>query len=306
MNEQKKQIPYHEPIKLSEYDKKTIQIRYDICLDSGQLSNGFWVQELEHEIKKKYKVEYCIATSSCTQALLLCLSQVNDHIQLPAFNWWSDLYVLDFLQKKRYWLDIDPETWLPIEEYVVPSLYLNTFGNVGQSHNPKSIYDSSHCLGAKFKDIGLATCISLAPTKLITAGEGGLILTNDELFATKVTELRNRCCRLPEINAILALQTLNYLDEIMKWKRFVRNYYEKHLPGQFQKIEYDSNHNTIGFLTHLAMPGHIDTRQYYVPISDYSKLPNTKHVYERMVCLPSHYDAPIKKITESILEVNGL
>jgi len=216
--------------------------------------------------------------------------------------------VLDFLQKKRYWLDIDPETWLPIEEYVVPSLYLNTFGNIGQAHNSRSIYDSSHCLGAKLEDIGLATCISLAPTKMITGGEGGLILTNDTYFAEKVTNLRDKTCRMPEFNAILALQTFQYLDKILKWKKEIYEYYKKHLNGIFQKIPYNSNYNTIGFVNTegLIIPDHVDYRQYYQPVIFDMKLVNTNHVYKNIICLPSYYLCNYYKIIEDILEVNGL
>lgn len=298
------QIPYHKPIELSRRDKEIIRIRHEGVLDSRQLTNGVWVRELERRIQEYYKCEYVIATSSCTQALLLCLSQTPRDIQTTAFNWWSDFYVLDMLKKKVRWIDIDKETWLPIEKYPIHSLYLHTFGNTGKSYDPNCIYDGSHCLFSKFEDIGLATCISLAPTKLITGGEGGLILTNDDKFAKTLTELRDKCSRMTEINAILALQTLEYKDKILEWKKKVRTYYIQHLGGGFQMKAFDSNWNTIGFINSLAIPGHIDSRQYYQPLLESRDLPNTKWVYERITCLPSYYGVDYKKIVEDIWSVN--
>lgn len=307
MTEQKEDyLPYHKPISLSEHDKETIWIRYEGCLDTGQLTNGVWVKELERQIKEHYNVEHVIATSSCTQALLLCLTQTPQDIQVPAFNWYSDFYVLDFLKKKVRWIDIDKDTWLPIEKYPIHSLYLHTFGNTGKSYDPNCIYDGSHCLFSKFEDIGLATCISLAPTKLITGGEGGLILTNDDKFAKTLTELRDKCSRMTEINAILALQTLKYKEEIIYWKRKVKSYYFSTLPGKFQMMEFDSNWNTIGFLNtnKLKMPDHIDFRQYYKPVIESRDLPNTKYVYDNIICLPSYFGCDYKKIVEDIWRVN--
>lgn len=300
------QIPYHKPIELSRRDKEIIRIRHEGVLDSRQLTNGVWVRELERRIQEYYKCEYVIATSSCTQALLLCLSQTPQDIQTTAFNWWSDFYVLDMLKKKVRWIDIDKETWLPIEKYPIHTLYLHTFGNTGKSFNPNAIYDGSHCLFSKFEDIGLATCISLAPTKLITAGEGGLILTNDDKFAGKMIELRDKCSRMPEINAITALQTMHYKEEILEWKQKVYRGYQNALPGHFQSVPHDSNFNTIGFLNEkdLKMPDHIDFRRYYEPALSSRDLPNTKHVYENIICLPSYFKCDYGQIIRDIWSVN--
>ena len=96
MNEQQERIPYHIPLKLSEWDKNVIKIRLDECLESGQLTNGIYVRELEKQIQDYYEVKHVIATSSCTQALLICLAQTLKDIQTTAFNWWSDFYLMDF------------------------------------------------------------------------------------------------------------------------------------------------------------------------------------------------------------------
>ncbi|MDH3324148.1 MAG: DegT/DnrJ/EryC1/StrS family aminotransferase [Candidatus Peregrinibacteria bacterium] len=308
MIEQEKEIiPYHRPFSLSEWDREIIKLKIEGILKTRQYTNGIYVREMERTIKEMYEVEHCIATACCTDALQLCLSLVRKEVQVPAFNWWSDLHVLNFLKKKITWNDINLKEWLPYEVFhPETSLYLHTFGNVGISEFDDVIYDASHCFGSKFTEIGLATCISFAPTKLITAGEGGVILTNDAKFAKKLLDLRDKCSRLMEMNAILFLQLFPYLNEIKHWKNCVYKYYKTHLPGQFQEKAYDHNYNTIGFINteKLKIPEHVETRQYYEPLE--RGLPNTDYVYENIICLPSWFGVDYIKIVNDIKEVNEL
>lgn len=313
MNQNKVQIPYHTPFLLNEHDTSRLTSTIKEIIVSGNLTNGIYVRKLEEKIRTYYNVEYCIATSSCSQALLLCLKYAKQYIktaETTAFNWWSDLYILNILNIPIFWDNINYITWLPLErEYTTDnlSLYLHTFGNVGKSHlSDLAIYDASHCLGAKFEDIGLATCISLAPTKLVTAGEGGIILTNDKQLYLDVIEHRDRLSRMPEINAVIGLEYFKHLEEILEWKKKVYLYYKKHLYGQFQEFNEGSSYNTIGFInTHqLQIPSHIQYKQYYHPV--HRGLPTTEYIYKNIICLPSYYNCNYQEIVKDILEFNGL
>jgi len=227
-------------------------------------------------------------------------------LNMSAFNWWSDLLITQFRNQNIIWQDIKKDTWLSKwEGSDFQTLYLNTFGNVANYEGENDvIYDSSHCLSAKISHMGYGHCFSLAPTKLVTSCEGGLIVTNEEYGSKILTELRDKCCRMSEVHAIIGLETLKHLDEVKQWKRSTYNYYSTKIPGQFQKIEYDSSYNTIGFLNieDLTIPEHITIKQYYEPI--HQGLPNTEYVYDHMVALPSYYNAPIEAIVESILDAN--
>jgi len=300
-----KEIPYHRPYPLNHQDKSKIHARLNEVLFSGQLTNGRYVEKLEGKIKEMYDVKYVLATSSCTMGLMICLEFIPKeyYIQVPRFNWWSDLYLLQFLKKEIYWNDIDKDSWLPIEAYGGYSLYLNTFGNIGESkRGEKAIYDSSHCLGVKLREIGLATVFSLAPTKLITSCEGGLIITNNEELYEFAKERRDRMSRMSEINAIIGLQTLEHLDEILKWKKTGYHYYNAHLEGDFQKIPLRSNYNTIAFLNTegYVIPEHIETKQYYHPLADIGIQNNVDYVYENIIALPSGFGVDYEKIVEDI------
>ena len=303
-------IPFHKPYPLRQYDKAVIFNKIDNMLKNGKLTNDQHVRKLENQIRQIHGVDHVIATSSCTQALMICLRYLRinfyDHIQCSAFTWKSINHILRTIQFTVNWRDIQRDTWLQDECEAYASLYNHTFGNIGVSNVETTIYDGSHCLGAKFEDIGLATCISLAPTKLITSMEGGVILTNDTKLYNFAIEYRNKCCRMSEIHAIIGIQYLRYLDKILDWKKKCYILYERHIPGQFQSIPNNSSHNTIGFLNteKLKIPDEIETRQYYIPLR--KGLKNTDFVYENMVCIPSWYNAPIEEIIKKIRVLNNL
>lgn len=305
-------IPYHRPFKLRQYDRAVIFNKIDNMLDSGKLSNDHHVQVLENQIGHIHGVDHVIATSSCTQALMICLkyalenSYENNYLQTTPFIWESINYLISTVNFNPIWRDIDSNTWLINRENQNLSLYLHTFGSVGVSGSEDVIYDGSHCLGAKFIDLGLATCISLAPTKMITSMEGGIILTNDKQLYKFAREYRDKCCRMSEVHAIFGLQYLRYLDKILEWKKKLYQTYKKHIPGQFQEIPNNSSYNTIAFLNikNLKIPKEIEIRKYYTPLKD--GLKNTDYVYKHIIALPSWYNCPINEIIDKIKEENDL
>lgn len=289
-------IPYHRPM-----------VKYD---GSHMLSNGPKVRLLEEAIKELYDVEYVIACSSCTIGLLIALRALIFPITLPAFTWKSVGDIL-FSQSINF-IDIDARTW-NIRENAKGISHINeegsllanhTFGNIVECVSNNIIYDGAHALGAKIKDIGLATVFSLAPTKLVTACEGGLILENNNSEVQYHKLLRDRIGRMSEPNAEYGLCTLEHLDEILDWKKKLYDYYKRRLPGIFQEIPHSSNYNTIGMLTTLKIPPHIECRKYYEPLSFEEHLKVTKYVFNKMVCLPSWYGVDYEKITHDILEYN--
>jgi perosamine synthetase len=311
-------IPYHKPYKFNREEIKEIKLKISGVLHNKHYSNHYNVGMLERRIAEIHKVKYAIATSSCTSAIWVCLkylntfSQYHEFVDISNFTWKSVVKLFDGMQYVPSYRDIDRETWLQKENPFMEhgrTIYQHTFGNIGKSNLSDTIYDASHCLGAKFEDIGMATCLSLAPTKLITAGEGGIILSNNSNLAVFATKYRDHSARMSEFNAIVGLQNLKLLDEMLRWKKYCRICYENALPGRFQKIDHYSTNNTIGFLNikNLKIPKEIETRKYYVPVKRYdSRVKNSRYVYERMVCLPSWYDAPIEKIVKLIKEENNL
>lgn len=311
-NEETKYIPFHRPMNLFQEEIEQIKNKIDSCLKSGILTNNKNVRELEERIKEIHETDYAIATSSCSQGLVIALqSLINIEEKIPyhaytqAFTWYSTPYAIKTCSRMPVYCDIDPDTWTMEERFnyklAVP---VHTFGNVSSIESNFKIYDGAHCLGARIEDIGDATVLSLAPTKLITSIEGGIILTNDHKLAKYATELRDKISRMSEIHAIFGNAYLNHIEGISMWKKEVYNYYRKHLDGVFQKTADSSNHNTIGMLTSLKIPEYIETRKYYQPIELDRLLQNTEAVYKSIICLPSWYGLDYRKVVNDICNFN--
>lgn len=311
----KEQIPYHRPYPLSNDDRQALEWEIGDVIKSGLITNGVNVQKLEERIRQLYNVKHCIATTNCTLGLTLCYQYFGqiEVIHQPNFTWMSP-YLMNYMVHEIAFHDINPDTWLVDfnfdkigrEDLLAPN---HTFGNIIEIHrdNPV-IYDGAHALGSWIKEIGDATVFSLAPTKLITSCEGGMVITNNDDLAEFVKFRRDKCARMSEVHALVGLKTLFYLNEVKRWKKSVYSYYKRHIPGQFQQITHTSNYNTIGFLNiyNLDIPEHIETRQYYEPIFDEGLFSKSYHVYNKIICLPSWYGVDYMEIVHNILEANKL
>ncbi len=298
------QLPSHEIFDLVD--------KIDDCLATGKISNNKNVRELEQTIADQYGVKHSIATSSASQALLITL-QVMDKlygitrfpVHTPAFAWYSSYYAISTMKMRCLYVDIDVDTWtMDAIPYYPLALPVHTFGNVCEIDSEFLIYDGAHSLGSRISDIGDATILSLAPTKIITSIEGGIILTDDKMLAAGIETIRDKISRMSEIHAIFGKAYLQHIDEVMKFKKKCFEYYSSHLKGTFQKTAMSSNHNTIGMLTDLKVPDCIEIKKYYQPLNKEPSLPNTIEIYKRIVCLPSYYDCPYEQITDIINAFN--
>lgn len=316
MVERLKQIPFHRPMQLSDDDKAAAMREVINCLTSGNITNGENVRKLEDSIADYYGTTYAIATSSATQGLMIALQALyrvfsisRDAVVTPAFGWCSTVYAIESAGKTCAFMDIDPETWtMKQSDYYINHITMpvHTFGNVCEINSKYTIYDGAHSLGSHIGHIGDATVISLAPTKMITSMEGGVILTENPNLAACMKAIRDKVSRMSEVHSIYGNLYLNHLDDVLKFKKKVFDYYSKHLDGTFQRTDRDSNHNTIGMLTDLKIPDTVETRKYYKPLGEsrVGLLDNTEEVYRRIVCLPSYHNCPYERVVELINEFN--
>lgn len=305
------QIPYFRP-PYANYQEIEPKIR-DI-VDSRTYTKGAYRSLLEARLSHYLGVDHVITCASGTAALHIAMrimlknDTADERIAMPAFNWASDRIAADAAGYRTVYVDIDPDTWLAVPRqgyYVGAHLALDTFGSIDrQDYREPFIVDATHSVGIKgIWDRGLACCGSMAPTKNLTSGEGGFITTNDRDFALKCACLRDLCARIPEMNCVIALESLSNLDYRIKEKKKIAAYYRKHLPYQFQEVE-ESTYSKICFLcdnsTELiarAAAAGAECRKYYEPLLD---MPNSSSVYDRIVCLPAWSDVNAAAVVEKL------
>jgi len=284
--------------------KKGDWARIKKITESGWVANGKYVGELENEFKKLFKNKYAIACSSCTQGLIIALKAAgfkNKKIALPSFTWPSTLYAIECSGNIPVFCDIHKETWLPIFNKKCDVLMgVDIFGNQLEiKTNKPLIIDAAHSFGLKkLGQRGLIEVVSLSFTKIVTAMQGGMILTNSKQIYEKAVKLRDLSAKMCEINALIGLNSLkNYsqrLSEIEKAIQLYRNNIK--IPFREQKIVSDSNHSVYAIvleskqvrdkIANLFTKNNIEVKIYYEPLV--KGLPNTDWLFSRIIALPTY------------------
>lgn len=187
-------------------------------LDSGVLMrygfdgmrNGHWkAKELEYELERQLKVKHAQLVSSGTAAVSIALAAAGigagDEVIMPTFTFVASFEAIMMLGAIPVLVDIDDTLTLDIKavsEAITPKTkavmvvhmcgsmaHLNGLKAVCEAHDLLLIEDSSQATGATYHDkplgsIGDLGCLSLDFVKIITAGEGGAVLTNNEKYYT--------------------------------------------------------------------------------------------------------------------------
>lgn len=175
------------------------------------VTQGPYVQALEEKFCEITGAKYSIAVSSGTSALNIAAIaaelQADSSTLVPGLTFAASAASVMLAGGKPKLVDISMETWNldlnRIHKDVQSVISVDFAGlpsgiseRVDLTHL-KIIEDCAHSLGAKTPSgpvggstTSLMSCFSLHPVKAITAGEGGVITTNDEETAEKLRRLR--------------------------------------------------------------------------------------------------------------------
>lgn len=207
-------IPITKPV-LDEVDLEYISKP----INTGWLVQGPYVKEFEEKFAQYVGSKYAIATTSCTTALHLSLIALGikkgDKVIVPSFTFVATSNVVEYVNAKPVFVDINLNTFnidenkiediLKEEKNVKAIIPVNLFGlcanlpkitEISKEYNIKVIEDSACGFGSyinqkhsgTFGDVG---CFSFHPRKVITTGEGGIIVTDDEDIAEELRILRD-------------------------------------------------------------------------------------------------------------------
>lgn len=166
-------------------------------------------------------VRRCVATASGTAALMTALEAcgvgAGDEVIVPALSWIASASTVLGVNAVPVFVDVDPGT-LCLDPAAVEAaitertraivavhLYaavadLDALGGLAARHGVPLIEDCAQAHGARFRGrhvggFGSAGTFSMHHTKLLTSGEGGAVVTDDDALARRVEHLRadGRC-----------------------------------------------------------------------------------------------------------------
>jgi dTDP-4-amino-4,6-dideoxygalactose transaminase len=224
------------------------------------LVQGKYVQLLEESFTYYHGAKNAIAAANGTATLHLALLALNigpgDEVIVPAFSFIATANVVELVGARCVFVDIDLLTFnidvARLEEKITGLtkgiIPVHQFGlccnieevcAIAAKHNVQVIEDAACALGATYNlkkagTFGIFGSFSLHPRKVITAGEGGVLLTNDDELARRLRQMRNHGIdtesgktefvaagfnyRLTDLQAALAWSQLNRVDEILAKK----------------------------------------------------------------------------------------
>jgi FlaA1/EpsC-like NDP-sugar epimerase/dTDP-4-amino-4,6-dideoxygalactose transaminase len=225
--------------------------------ESGQLTNGALVRELEERMADRLRVDHVVAVSSCTSGLMLVVQALVEgrggHVVLPSFTFSASAHAVAWNGRAPRFVECDPDTFQIDLAHAEPALDgasalmpTHVFGapcspeaveKLAASSGVPVVFDAAHALGATFRErpiggFGDAEVFSLTPTKPMVAGEGGLIATHDPDLAARLrlgrdygnpgnydTRFVGLNARMSEFHAAMALESLNLLDRTLARRR---------------------------------------------------------------------------------------
>jgi dTDP-4-amino-4,6-dideoxygalactose transaminase len=233
-------------------------------LETGMLTMGPKVAELEELLARACGVEHALAVSSGTAALHLAVLALGlepgDEILVPAYTFPATANVVTLAGLEPVLVDVDPETMNvdPARVEVGPRtraiLAVHLFGRparLDQLPDLPVLEDAAGALGARrggepCGGLGLLGCLSFHPRKIVTTGEGGAVTTNDERIADAVRQLRNHGWRslqdadlpvpglnyrLSDILCAVGIPQLRRLDELLEARTRIAAGYAERLSG---------------------------------------------------------------------------
>lgn len=291
---------------------------------SGLVSLGATVQPFEDEIRTRLGVRHAIAVSSCTAGLVLVPRALGlppgGEVIVPSFTFaataqalvWNGLIPVfcDCLPKT---CTLDPEdvernitpktvAICPVYVYGLPP-DVDAVLDLGQRKGIPVYFDSAQGLGATYRgkpagSFGACEAFSLSPTKVITAIEGGLVTTNDDVVAGRLRSLRDYgkdpengedmihlglSARMSDLHAAVGLLSLRRVEEFIKARHErIARYRERvgSLPGctvqEFPSDRTSSGNYFVLFISNRARKSRdevhaalkqqgIQTKRYFFP-----------------------------------------
>jgi len=304
------------------------------CVQSGYVSNGGdYVNMLETEAGRVVNTEYVVATMSGTTALFVALKALGigqgDKVAIPAITYIATANAVTMTGAEPYLIDINLSNLtmntLCLEEALseikidaimpvhllgaCPDMY--SIIKLGQLFDIPVVADAACALDYETYEADF-TVFSLNATKTITAGTGGLLITNKDELYLKARDLAGTCkigdeymhygigynLGMSNIHAAIGLAQLEHLDHNLRLKDTLYDlYYDK-------LVDVDG----IYFFNKPETPWL--TAIYFATDSDYLDLVQGalahKGVTSRVLWRPIHLQAPYYELETSSLEVSEM
>jgi perosamine synthetase len=259
-------------IVFSDDDRAAVLAMVDQTLRTGSLTLGPFTRELEDAFRARHEAPHAVAVSSGTSALEIVLRSLGvegREVVVPANTFFASAAAVLHAGGTPRFADVAPDTLALSASTVEVALGESTAGvvlvHIGGLISPEVdairalcerrglflVEDAAHAHGSSFDgrpagSFGVASAFSFYPTKVMTTGEGGMIVTADERIRDDAHIYRDQgkagflggdhvrlgyAWRMSELQAAVGIVQLRRLDEFIKIRREVADQYDDALAG---------------------------------------------------------------------------
>jgi len=208
-----KNIVQHRPT----FEKEEAEATYKYMLEDSFITEYKKTEELENIIQSYLNCKHCIMTTSGTCAIILSLMALNlnigDEVIVPNYTMMATVNAIAMLKLKPVIIDVDKDTFTinldtikknisdktkAIIHVSLNNRYKNMteLVNYCKEQNFYLIEDAAQSLGCRINGKNLGTfgnigIFSLSSPKIISTGQGGFCVTDDDLLAKKMRMIKN-------------------------------------------------------------------------------------------------------------------
>lgn len=270
-------------------------------LRSGMLVQGKYVTELENSFVTLTQANYASALSNGTATLHLALIalgiKAGDEVIVPAFSYIATANVVELVGAKPIFVDIDLQTFnidvtkieavitqktkaiIPVHEFGL-ACDIEAIMILAKKYHLFVIEDAACALGAFYKNkhvgsFGDFGSFSLHPRKAISSGEGGVLITNNDLYDKKIKILRNHGTeiidgkmdftefgynyRMTDFQAALVVSQLGRLQKSIIYKNELADIYFSEIKSDKIQLPFIPDYTTHTWQTyHVIIDESID------------------------------------------------
>ncbi len=301
------------------------------CLNSGWISgSGKYVTAFEEQFAAYCGARYAVAVFNGTVALHAALLALGigpgDEVIIPDLTYVASPNSVTYCGATPVFVDIDPQTWtldpadvarkitprtkaiMPVHIYGHPA-DMDPLMALAREHNLAVIEDAAEAHGAEYRgqragNLGDIATFSFYGNKIITTGEGGMVVTNDEQLARQVRLLRGQGMdpqrrywfpivgynyRMTNVQAAIGLAQLERIDWFIERRIEVAQWYKENLADTDLMLPAQADWaKNVYWLFCACVPREIDRDQLMKDMEERGI--ETRPFFYPMHSLPPYYD----------------
>jgi perosamine synthetase len=252
------------------------ELRYvtDAVLSGWISSQGKYISKFEEKFADFCSTKYAVAVSNGTVALHLALAILGigpgDEVIVPALTFIATANAVRYCQANPIFVDVHSDNWnidpdlieeaitsrtkaiIPVHLYGQPC-QMDRIMKIAERHHLWVVEDAAEAHGAEYQScrvgsIGHLGCFSFYGNKIITTGEGGMVVTNEPEFNRKMRILRDHGMnlqrrywhdvvgfnyRMTNMQAAIGVAQMERWEQIITAKSRMKSIYDKNINFEY-------------------------------------------------------------------------